>query len=65
MFTNGTRLQMTPNVIVTTCVCKFGFKSYEESWTYNCQEVFIYNTFFLDPNCLIAPIGFALASFIF
>jgi hypothetical protein len=64
MFMNG---KMAPKVITTTYVWtttkfvyKCGFKSYEKSGTHICQEVFIYNTVFLDPNHLIALISFAL-----
>jgi len=67
MFMNG---KMAPKVITTTnvwtttkFVYKCGFKSYEKSWTHNCQEVFIYNTLFWIQTtwlpykfCLVYPI---------
>jgi len=39
--------------------------SYEKSCTHNSQNVFIYNTLFLDPNRFIPPIDFTFVGPIF
>jgi hypothetical protein len=58
---NDSKRRITTYVWTTTkCVCKFGLKSYEESWTHNCQEVFIYNALFFGSKLLDCPYRFLL-----
>jgi len=50
-----------PQNLFTNLVLNF----YEKSCTHNFQNVFIYNTLFLDPSLFIPPIGFTFTIPIF